>query len=117
MSNNNGILLISHGSSLPYGEVTFNEIKYKFIKKTGFATEVGYMKVSQPSIAGAVEILKNELISILIELICIFDIIMFFNSGIKSAVTFNIELFTIISGAVILIFLGEKLISAFLISV
>ncbi len=60
MSNNNGILLISHGSSLPYGEVTFNEIKDKFIKKTGFATEVGYMKVSQPSIAGAVEILKNE---------------------------------------------------------
>ena len=60
MSNNYGILLISHGSSLPYGEVTFNEIKDKFIKKTGFATEVGYMKVSQPSIAGAVEILKDE---------------------------------------------------------
>ena len=60
MSNNNGILLISHGSSLPFGEVTFNEIKNKFIKKTGFATEVGYMKVSNPSIAGAVDILKNE---------------------------------------------------------
>lgn len=60
MSNNNGILLISHGSSLPYGEVTFKEIKDKFIKKTGFATEVGYMKVSNPSIAGAVDILKDE---------------------------------------------------------
>lgn len=60
MSNNYGILLISHGSSLPYGEVTFNEIKDKFIKKTGFPTEVGYMKVSEPSIAGAVENLKDE---------------------------------------------------------
>ena len=60
MSKNCGILLISHGSSLPYGEVTFSEIKNKFIKKTGFATEVGYMKVSQPSIAGAVENLKKE---------------------------------------------------------
>ena len=58
--SNNGILLISHGSSLPYGEVTFNEIKNKFIEKTGFATEVGYMKVSSPSIAGAVDILKDE---------------------------------------------------------
>ena len=60
MLNNYGILLISHGSSLPYGEVTFSEIKNKFIEKTGFATEVGYMKVSEPSIAGAVENLKKE---------------------------------------------------------
>lgn len=60
MSENYGILLISHGSSLPYGEVTFNEIKDKFIDKTGFPTEVGYMKVSEPTIAGAVENLKNE---------------------------------------------------------
>ena len=60
MSNNFGVLLISHGSSLPYGEVTFNDIKDKFIKKTDFPTEVGYMKVSEPSIAGAVENLKNE---------------------------------------------------------
>ena len=60
MSDNYGILLISHGSSLPYGEITFNEIKDKFIKKTSFATEVGYMKVSSPSIAEAIEILKSK---------------------------------------------------------
>ena len=36
MSNNFGVLLISHGSSLPYGEVTFNDIKDKFIKKLIF---------------------------------------------------------------------------------
>ncbi len=60
MISNNGIILISHGSSLPYGEITFTEIKDKFFDKTGFTTEVGYMKVSEPSIAGAVDILKDE---------------------------------------------------------
>ena len=38
----------------------YNEIKDKFNKATGFATEVGYMKVAEPSIAGAVENLKEE---------------------------------------------------------
>ena len=60
LSNNTAIILVSHGSSLPYGEETFTEIKEKFIDATGLATEVGYMKVSEPSIAGAVEILKDE---------------------------------------------------------
>ena len=41
MISNNGIILISHGSSLPYGEATFTEIKDKFIDKSGLATEVG----------------------------------------------------------------------------
>ena len=60
LSNNTGIILVSHGSSLPYGEETFTVIKDKFIKKTGLTSEVGYMKVSEPSISGAVEILKDE---------------------------------------------------------
>ena len=60
LSNDVGIILVSHGSSLPYGEETFTEIKDKFIKKTGLVAEVGYMKVSEPSIAGAVEVLKAE---------------------------------------------------------
>lgn len=60
LSNNTAVILVSHGSSLPFAEVTFNEIKEKFIKATGFATEIGYMKVSEPSIAGAVEILKEQ---------------------------------------------------------
>ena len=58
--NNTAVILVSHGSSLPFGEITFNEIKEKFIKATGLATEIGYMKVSEPSIAGAVENLKEE---------------------------------------------------------
>ena len=61
LSNNTAVVLVSHGSTLPYAEEVFSEIKEKFIKKSGLATEIGYMKVSQPTIAGAVEILKEEI--------------------------------------------------------
>ena len=37
------VLLISHGSTRPYGKVVFDEIKEKFIEKTGLKTEVGYI--------------------------------------------------------------------------
>ncbi len=60
LSNNTGVILVSHGSTLHYAEEVFTEIKEKFIKKTGIATEIGYMKVSEPTIAGAVDILKDE---------------------------------------------------------
>ena len=59
-SNNAAVVLVSHGSSLPYAEETFNEIKAKFIESTGLPTEIGYMKVSEPSISGAIDILKSE---------------------------------------------------------
>jgi len=55
-----GILLISHGSSLPYAEKTFKEIHKKFIAKTGYTTEVGYMKVAEPSISQAITNLTNN---------------------------------------------------------
>lgn len=57
-----GVLLISHGSSLPYAEETFKEIANKYIAKTGHNTEVGYMKVAKPSISEAINILidKNQ---------------------------------------------------------
>ena len=60
LSNNTAVILVSHGSTLPFAEEVFTEIKAKFIKATGLATEIGYMKVSKPTIAGAVEILKEE---------------------------------------------------------
>ena len=60
LSNNTAVILVSHGSTLPYAEEVFVEIKEKFIKASGLATEIGYMKVSEPTIAGAVEILKGE---------------------------------------------------------
>ncbi|MBQ2831336.1 sirohydrochlorin nickelochelatase [Methanobrevibacter sp.] len=61
LSNNTAVILVSHGSTLPYAEEVFSEIKDKFIKASGLATEIGYMKVSEPTIAGAVEILKDDL--------------------------------------------------------
>lgn len=60
LSNDVAVVLVSHGSSLPYAEETFNEIKDKFIEVTGLPTEIGYMKVSEPSISGAIDILKTE---------------------------------------------------------
>ena len=60
LSNNTAVILVSHGSTLPYAEEVFAEIKEKFIEKSGLAAEIGYMKVSDPTIAGAVEILKDE---------------------------------------------------------
>ncbi|MBQ6100292.1 MAG: sirohydrochlorin nickelochelatase [Methanobrevibacter sp.] len=60
LSNNTAVILVSHGSTLPYAEEVFTEIKEKFINATGLEAEIGYMKVSEPTIAGAVEILKNK---------------------------------------------------------
>ncbi len=60
LSSNAAVILVSHGSTLPYAEEVFTEIKEKFIKASGLAAEIGYMKVSKPTIAGAVEILKEE---------------------------------------------------------
>ena len=76
-SNNTGIVLISHGSTLPYGEETFSEIKEKFIKKTGLPTEVGYMKVSTPSIAGAIDLLKENDLNRIIALPVFGGIVLF----------------------------------------
>ena len=60
LSNNAAVILVSHGSTLPFAEEVFEEIKEKFIDKSGIPAEIGYMKVSEPTIAGAVEILKDE---------------------------------------------------------
>ena len=59
-SNNTAVILVSHGSTLPFAEEVFEEIKEKFIKESDMAAEIGYMKVSEPTIAGAVEIVKEE---------------------------------------------------------
>jgi len=59
-SNDFGVLLIAHGSSLPYAEETFKEIAKKYIAKTGHNTEVGYMKVAEPSISKAIDLLISK---------------------------------------------------------
>jgi len=59
-SDDFGVLLIAHGSSLPYAEETFKEIAKKYIAKTGHNTEVGYMKVAEPSISKAIDLLTSK---------------------------------------------------------
>ncbi|AMK16183.1 sirohydrochlorin nickelochelatase [Methanobrevibacter olleyae] len=54
------VLLLSHGSSLPYAEEVFKDICAKFKTKTEFDAEVGYMKVAKPSLPEAINILKER---------------------------------------------------------
>lgn len=53
------VLLVSHGSSLPYAKETFNDICAKFSSFTGLNTEVGYMKVAEPLLPDAINLLKD----------------------------------------------------------
>lgn len=59
-SKDTAVLLISHGSTKPYNEEVFTEICEKFKKSTGFDTEVGYMKVTDPTIPQAIKNLKDR---------------------------------------------------------
>ncbi|KZX10311.1 sirohydrochlorin nickelochelatase [Methanobrevibacter filiformis] len=54
-----GVVLISHGSSLPASQNTFEEIKKEFQNQTNYHVEIGYMKVSKPSIPEAVNLLSS----------------------------------------------------------
>jgi len=53
--NKIGVLLVSHGSSLPYATETFDEICALFKEATGYITEIGYMKVAEPSLPKAID--------------------------------------------------------------
>jgi|GEM_PF-159574 len=69
-SNNIGVLLISHGSSLPHASKTFDEIHSLFMEATDYITEVGYMKVAEPSLCQAIEniVSKDENINRIIAM-------------------------------------------------
>ena len=54
------VLLLSHGSTLPYAEEVFKKICEKFKAKSGIDAEVGYMKVAKPNLPQAIEILKER---------------------------------------------------------
>ena len=55
------VLLLSHGSTLPYAEEVFKKICAKFKAKTEFDAEVGYMKVARPNLPEAINILKERI--------------------------------------------------------
>ncbi|MDR2830849.1 MAG: sirohydrochlorin nickelochelatase [Methanobrevibacter sp.] len=52
--DNIGVLLLSHGSTLPFASAVFNEIAEKFKNISDYPVEIGYMKVSKPTISQAV---------------------------------------------------------------
>ena len=54
------VLLLSHGSTLPYAEEVFKNICAKFKDKTEFDAEVGYMKVAHPNLKEAIDLLKER---------------------------------------------------------
>lgn len=58
--NNVGVLLISHGSRLPYGKEVINEIADLYREKTDYPVVVSYMNMSQPSIPAAINKLADE---------------------------------------------------------
>jgi sirohydrochlorin ferrochelatase len=55
-----GVLLISHGSRLPYGEHVINELAELYREKTNYHVIVSYMNMSEPSIPVAINQLADE---------------------------------------------------------
>ncbi len=58
--NNIGVLLISHGSRLPYGEEVIKEVAKIYREKTDYPVVVSYMNMSEPSIPVAINQLADE---------------------------------------------------------
>lgn len=58
--NDVGVLLISHGSRLPYGKEAINKIAEIYQENTDYPVAVSYMNMSQPSIPKAINQLANE---------------------------------------------------------
>ncbi len=55
-----GILLVGHGSSLPYGQEVLYKLAEGYRKNSDYPVEVGFMNIAEPSIAVAVDILKKK---------------------------------------------------------
>ncbi|MDR0911192.1 MAG: sirohydrochlorin nickelochelatase [Methanobrevibacter sp.] len=54
-SSKTGVLLISHGSRLPYGKEVINTLADMYRKTTDYKVGVGYMEIAQPDIATAID--------------------------------------------------------------
>ena len=60
-TDNTGILLVGHGSSLPYNNEVIESISEKYIEKTeNYPIETGFMRLSKPSIPEAFNKLKEK---------------------------------------------------------
>ncbi len=58
--NNVGVLLISHGSRLPYGEEVINQVAEIYREKTDYPVVVSFMNMSKPSIPAAINQLADK---------------------------------------------------------
>lgn len=58
--NNVGVILISHGSRLPYGEEVINQVAEIYRENTDYPVVVSYMNMSKPSIPAAINQLADE---------------------------------------------------------
>ena len=55
-----GILLVGHGSRLPYGKDVVSKLAEKYKENSDYIVEVGFMNISQPSIPAAINKLAEE---------------------------------------------------------
>lgn len=58
--NNIGVMLISHGSRLHYGEEVINQVAEIYREKTDYPVVVSFMNMSKPSIPAAINQLADE---------------------------------------------------------
>jgi len=55
-----GILLVGHGSRLPYGKDVVSQLADMYKENSDYLVEVGFMNISQPSIPTAINKLAKE---------------------------------------------------------
>ncbi|MDR3291243.1 MAG: sirohydrochlorin nickelochelatase [Methanobrevibacter sp.] len=66
--NDVGVILISHGSSLPFASDVFSEIAVKFKKVINCPVEIGYLEFSKPTISQAVDNLSLKAVDKIIAI-------------------------------------------------
>ena len=55
-----GILLVGHGSRLPYGKDVVSQLAEMYKENSNYIVEVGFMNISKPSIPAALNKLAKE---------------------------------------------------------
>lgn len=55
-----GVLLVGHGSRLPYGKDVVNKLGEMYKENCDYLVEVGFMNMSKPSIPAAINMLAKQ---------------------------------------------------------
>ena len=55
-----GVLLVGHGSRLPYGKDVVSKLGEMYKQKSEYLVEVGFMNMSKPSIPSAINMLAKQ---------------------------------------------------------